>query len=59
MNVSDQKKFFQNIALDENGNVTMVIESKNGVPEKGNSQFKTFHKLTLTEEGYLKTYNNI
>tara|TARA_R110000803_G_C11827313_1_gene302782 strand:+ start:50 stop:226 length:177 start_codon:yes stop_codon:yes gene_type:complete len=56
MNVSNQKKFFQSISLDENGNVTMVIENKNGVSKKGDSQFKTFHKLTLTEEGYLKTY---
>lgn len=57
MNVSDQKKFFQKIALDENGNMTIVIEGKTGLDNKGVSQFKTFHTLKLTEEGYLKTYS--
>jgi len=57
MNVNDQKRFFQNIALDENGNMIIVIESKTGTTSKGISQYNTFNKLTLTSEGYLKIYN--
>ena len=59
MNVNDQKRFFQNIALDENGNMIIVTEVKTGTIEKGVSQYETFNKLTLTEEGYLKIYSEV
>lgn len=55
MNVNNKKKFFQNIALDENGNMIIVIENEAGQTSKGVSQYKVFQKLQLTEEGYLKT----
>jgi len=56
MNVNDQKKFFHNISLDENGNMIVVIEPKVNPVEKGVSQKQTFNKLTITNEGYLKIY---
>lgn len=55
MNVNNKKKFFQNIALDENGNMIIVIENEAGQTSKGISQYKVFQRLQLTEEGYLKT----
>ena len=56
MNVNDQKRFFQNIELDENGNVVVQIEVKADPLEKGVSQYNTFQKLKLTNEGSLKIY---
>ena len=54
MKVTSQKKFFRDIALDENGNIIVVIEDQAGTAEKGGSQYNTFKKLSITEEGYLK-----
>tara|TARA_R110000751_G_C13496476_1_gene449799 strand:+ start:41 stop:217 length:177 start_codon:yes stop_codon:yes gene_type:complete len=56
MNIHNQKKFFQNIFLDSNGNMVLVVEPKQVPLEKGVSQKNTFQKLTLTPEGYLKIY---
>ena len=58
MNVNDQKRFFQNIELDENGNMIIQIEMKANPLEKGVNQYNTFKKLTLTTEGYLKTHQS-
>lgn len=54
MKVTSQKKFFRDIALDENGNIIVVVEDQAGTAEKGENQYNTFNKLTMTEEGYLK-----
>ena len=54
MKVTSQKKFFRDIALDDDGNIIVVIEDQEGTTEKGESQYNTFNKLTMTEEGYLK-----
>ena len=56
MNAENQKEFFQKIALDDNGNVIMVIVPKVLPLEKGDNQYNTFKKLQLTPEGYLKIY---
>lgn len=56
MNVNDQKKFFQNIALDVNGNMEVTVQPKVNPTEKGVSQKNTFNKLTITNEGYLKIH---
>ena len=57
MDVNNKKKFFQNIALDDDGNMIIVIEDATGVNSKGVSQYQVFSKLQLTENGYLKTSN--
>ena len=56
MNVNDQKRLFQNIELDENGNMIVQLEVKADPSEKGINQYNTFQKLKLTNEGYLKVY---
>lgn len=56
MNVNDQKRFFNNIELDKNGNMIVQIEVKTDPLEKGVSQYNTFNKLKITAEGYLKIY---
>ena len=56
MNVNDQKRFFQNIELDENGNMIVQVEIKADPLEKGVSQYNTFKNLKLTNEGALKIY---
>ena len=56
MNVNDQKRFFNNIELDKNGNMIVQIEVKTDPLEKGVSQYNTFNKLNITAEGYLKIY---
>tara|TARA_R110000796_G_scaffold115531_1_gene227623 strand:- start:239 stop:415 length:177 start_codon:yes stop_codon:yes gene_type:complete len=56
MRVKNQKNFFQNIYLDENGNMVLVLDDKTDPTEKGISQYNTFNKIYLSEEGYLKTY---
>jgi len=58
MNINNQKKFFQQIALDENGNIIIVVESKDNPINKGISQYNTFKKLKLTDEGYLTVYSD-
>ncbi len=54
MKVTSQKKFFRDIALDENGNIIVYVEDQAGTAEKGENQYNTFKKLSITEEGYLK-----
>ena len=56
MRVRDQKNFFQNIYLDNDGNMVIVVDSVANPEVKGVSQYNTFKKLYLTAEGYLKTY---
>lgn len=55
MDVNNKRKFFQNIALDDSGNMIVVLEDKAGDVSNGVSQYNTFKKLQLTESGYLKT----
>jgi len=57
MNIHNQKKFFQNIYLDDNGNMVIIVEDITNPTEKGVNQYNTFKKLCLTPEGYLKVYN--
>lgn len=56
MDVNSKKNFFQKIALDEDGNMIVILESKVGESEKGVSQHNTMKKLTINEDGYLKIY---
>lgn len=58
MNINNQKNFFQQIALDENGNMIIIVESKDNPIEKGVSQYNTFKKLRLTDDGYLTVYED-
>ena len=58
MNVKNQKNFFQKIALDNNGNMMINLNTKEGLVIKGDDQRKTFKKLTLSPEGYLNIYND-
>lgn len=58
MDVNNQKEFFENIQLDENGNVRAVLVSGPTLPvEKGVNQYNFFKKIELTTEGYLKIYS--
>lgn len=54
--IINAKRFFENIVLDNNGNIVIIIENKVNPLKKGISQYNTFKKLSLTQEGYLKTY---
>ena len=54
MNVRNQKKFFKDVYLDNEGNMVIFSSVTSGAIEKGNDQYKTFKKLKLTA-GYLKT----
>jgi hypothetical protein len=56
--IINAKSFFEKIVLDDNGNIVIVIENKINPIKKGISQYNTFKKLSLTQEGYLKTYKN-
>lgn len=58
MDIKNRKEFFQNIFLDENGNLVIVLDSKTNPTEKGISQYNTYKKLTLTPEGFLKVYTD-
>ena len=55
MLVTNQKKFFKDVYLDAEGNMVIFSSVTSGAIEKGVNQYKTFNKLKLTTEGYLKT----
>jgi len=56
--IINAKRFFEKIVLDNDGNIIIVIENRINPLKKGISQYNTFKKLSLTQEGYLKTYKN-
>ena len=56
MNPNNQKEFFENIALDANGNIIIVINTKNGDASKAINQYNFFKNITLTDDGYLNVY---
>jgi len=58
MDVNNKKRFFQNIALDDEGNMIMVVNTKNGVTTKGESQYKVLKKLTVDVDGKLNIFND-
>tara|TARA_R110002020_G_scaffold433780_1_gene643871 strand:- start:273 stop:449 length:177 start_codon:yes stop_codon:yes gene_type:complete len=58
MNVNNKKRFFQNIALDDEGNMIMVVNTKSGVSTKGESQYKVLKKLTVDVDGKLNIFND-
>tara|TARA_R110000803_G_scaffold84314_1_gene150486 strand:+ start:269 stop:445 length:177 start_codon:yes stop_codon:yes gene_type:complete len=58
MNVNNKKELFQNIALDEDGNIIAVLKSEVGEGVDGDNQYKAIKKLTLSPEGYLNIYND-
>jgi len=58
MNVNNKKELFQNIALDEDGNIIAVLKSEVGEGVDGGNQYKVIKKLTLSPEGYLNIYND-
>tara|TARA_R110002049_G_scaffold229421_2_gene401485 strand:+ start:882 stop:1058 length:177 start_codon:yes stop_codon:yes gene_type:complete len=58
MNVNNKKRFFQNIALDDEGNMIMVVNTKSGVSTKGESQYKVLKKLTVDVDGRLNIFND-
>lgn len=58
MDINNQKEFFENIQLDENGNVRAVLVNSPTLPvEKGVNQYNFYKKVELTAEGYLKIYS--
>ena len=58
MDINNQKEFYENIQLDENGNVMAVLVNSPTLPvEKGVNQYNFFKKIELTTEGYLKIYS--
>ena len=58
MNVNNKKELFQNIALDEDGNIIAVLKSEIGEGVDRDNQYKAIKKLTLSPEGYLNIYND-
>ena len=58
MNVKSKKELFQNIALDEDGNIIAVLNSEVGEGVDRDNQYKAIKKLTLSPEGYLNIYND-
>jgi len=58
MNVNNKKRFFQNIALDDEGNMIMVVNTKNGNTTKGKSQYNVMKKLTMDVDGKLNIFND-
>lgn len=54
--IINAKRFFQEIVLDNNGNIIVLLEGKVNPVNKGINQYNTFQKLSLTPEGYLKIY---
>lgn len=56
MDARSKKNFFQKIALDENGNIIVSVEDKEGDAVKGVSQYETMKKLKMNDDGHLKIY---
>ena len=54
----DYKRFFEEVALDENGNIICVLLEKDNGDEDAINQKNFFDDVELTEEGYLKIYIN-
>tara|TARA_R110002094_G_scaffold129450_1_gene123327 strand:- start:453 stop:629 length:177 start_codon:yes stop_codon:yes gene_type:complete len=54
----NQKKFFQKIFLDDDGNMIIIFDEVVNPINKGFTQKNTFQKSQLTNEGYLKTYKS-
>jgi len=55
MDLRNYREFFENIQLDENGNIMCILQSDEGVTlEKGVSMYNTYKKLELTNDGYIK-----
>lgn len=53
------KEFFENIKLDDGGNIIAVLQDGASVTfEKGISQYNTYKKIKLTNEGYLVITTN-
>jgi vacuolar-type H+-ATPase subunit F/Vma7 len=50
------RRFFENIKLDENGNIIIIVEDVVNPINKGISQYNTFQKLEITAQGELKVY---
>lgn len=49
------REFFENIKLDENGNLMCIIQTDEGVTlDKGINMYNTYKKLELTNDGYIK-----
>ena len=49
----NRKEFFENIQLDDNGNLKVVIVT-GGINEDINNQFEFYSNISLTPEGYLQ-----
>jgi len=56
--IMNARRFFENIKLDENGNIIIIIEDVVNPINKGISQYNTFQKLQITAQGELKVYNS-
>jgi hypothetical protein len=55
MYIKNKKEFFENVKLDENGNVMVIIVDDSGnTLTNTKSQYDFFKNVELTEEGYLK-----
>ena len=58
MNVNNKKRFFQNIALDDNGNMIVVVNTEAGISTKGESQYNVMKKLTMDVDGKLNIFKD-
>lgn len=52
--VINQRRFFQNIQLDDDGALKVEFVIAQLPVQKEGSQYKVFQKMVLTKEGFLK-----
>lgn len=52
--IKNQREFFQNIQLADNGAVIISLESVSSSTDSAINQYNFFKNIILTEEGFLK-----
>lgn len=52
--VKNQKEFYENIVLEDDGSVAAVQDNSVKVGTKCLNQYDFFNRIVLTEEGYLQ-----
>ena len=52
--VNNQKEFYENIVLDNDGNVEVVQDNTVKAGTKSLNQYDFFKRIILTNEGYLQ-----
>ena len=53
-NVNNQKEFYENIVLDDDGNVVCTSSSALKTGTKSLNKYDFFQRIVLTNEGYLQ-----